>query len=211
MKTRRYLFRALRRTMYSSVVVWVLILAGMVFGIDRAGAPAQAQAADVIIVLGSGLRRNGEPGDALYRRSIWAAEAYAKGLAPVVICTGGQAENQRRSEASACAEVLVGRGVPADAIVLEDSSRSTQQNAIYTRDIMAVNGWRDAVLITDSFHMLRASWIFDSEGVPHHDYPVPREWVRDRFYWQHLAREVLALHWQAFIEIFDLPFTDFVL
>lgn len=193
------------------VGVWMLVALGLAVAIHLSGNTSQPRSADVIIVLGSGLRRDGSPGDALYRRSVWAAMAYEQGLASAVICTGGQAENQRRSEASACRELLLERGVPPDAIYLEDQSRSTQQNAIFSSQIMAANGWQDALLVTDAFHMLRAGWIFSGEGIQHHAYPVPRDWVRTRWYLQLTLREIAALHWQAMIEVFNLPFTDFSL
>lgn len=192
-----------------SLVAWIVVVFVLVALIYSTGEQNQAQSADVIIVLGSGLRRDGRPGDALFRRSVWGAQLYDGQIAPVVICTGGVGDGQRRSEASACAEVLRERGVPAESIYLEENSHSTEENAIYAHDIMQENGWHSAVIVTDSFHMLRAGWIFDSlDGdIDHYRSPVPREWVRTYYYVRHFTREIAALHWQAFKEIFNLPVT----
>lgn len=192
--------------------LWAGIIMILLFLIYQTGIPDDATPpADTIIVLGSGLRRNGRAGDALMRRSVWAAEQYHIGLAPYIICTGGIGERQTRSEAEACAEILRDRGVPAEAIFLEEHSRSTEENAIYAKQIMAEYGLTDAILITDSFHMLRASWIFNTQGISHQTRPVPHEWMRLRFYVQHTTREVIALHWQAFKQLFNLPVTNFKL
>lgn len=188
--------------------VWMIAIAGLAISIYAYGEDNEAQPADVIIVLGSGLRRNGRPGDALYRRSVWGAYLYGESMAPAVICTGGIGSGQRRSEASACAEVLNTHGVPHEAIHLDERSRSTEENAIYAREIMRANDWETAILVTDSFHMLRANWIFNREGITHYRSPVPREWVRDYYYVRHFAREIIALHWQAFKDIFRLPYTN---
>ncbi|PJF39112.1 MAG: hypothetical protein CUN55_15280 [Phototrophicales bacterium] len=189
------------------IAVWLAVIIGLMVAIFTTGERDQAQPADVIIVLGSGLRRDGRPGDALYRRSLWAARLYQLDLADAIICTGGIGQGHVRSEASACAEVLRNEGVPTEAIVLEEQSRSTEENALFASQIMQTHGWQTANLVTDSFHMLRASWIFDIYGIQHFRSPVPRQWVRTHFFIRHFSREILALHWQAFKEIFNLPHT----
>ena len=195
-----------------AILVWAAVIAVLASSIQRSGENGNAIESDVIIVLGSGLRRSGRPGDALTRRSIWGAGLYQQGLAERVICTGGIGEGHVRSEADACRELLLREGVPADAIFIEEQSHSTEENAIYAQEIMLENGWDSAVLVTDSFHMLRANWIFedyfDDNNISHTRSPVPREWVRDYFYWRHFNREIVALHWQAFKETFNLPFTS---
>ncbi|GAB4521581.1 MAG: YdcF family protein [Anaerolineae bacterium] len=191
-----------------SAIIWLMVVVALASAVQQAGRDDQAQPADVIVVLGSGLRRDGRPGDALYRRSVWGARLFNQGYADQIICTGGVGEGRTRSEADACREVLMQEGVPASAIALEEQSRSTEENAIYAGDIMQANAWETAVLVTDSFHMLRASWIFDTHDITHYPSPVPREWVRDYFYNRHFTRELLALHWQAVKEALNLPFTN---
>jgi uncharacterized SAM-binding protein YcdF (DUF218 family) len=191
-----------------AAAIWLAVIFCLSAAILIAGEGGEPEQADVIIVLGSGLRRNGQPGDALYRRSVWAAQLYAQGYAPQMICTGGTGEGQPRSEAEACREVLMDQGVPAAVITLEDRSGSTHENAIYSRQIMIASGWETAVLVTDSFHMLRADWVFDREGVRHTPSPVPREWVRAHFFRRHFLREILALHWEAAKDLFNLSVTD---
>jgi uncharacterized SAM-binding protein YcdF (DUF218 family) len=191
-----------------TLVAWLVVVAALAAAIHVYGDDDHTQPADVIIVLGSGLRRDGSPGDALYRRSVWASQLYHDGIAPAVICTGGTGDGQRRSEADACRDVLVTNGVPADVIYLEDNSHSTEQNALYAREIIHANGWQQAVLVTDSFHMFRANWIFEQYDIAHYRSPVPRDWVRGFWYTRHFTREILALHWHAFKSIFSLPVTS---
>lgn len=189
------------------LVLWTALIAYFVISIRRYEAIDQAQPADVVIVLGSGLRRNGRPGDALYRRSVWGANLYNDGLVEAIICTGGVGNVKIRSEADACREVLEAQGVPSTAIILEDQSHSTEENALFSRQIMQDRGFNEAILVTDSFHMFRASWIFNDIGITHYRSPVPRDWVRRYYYVRHFSREVLALHWQTVKSLFGLPFT----
>ncbi len=190
-----------------SIIVWCSVILFLSAQIWSYGGNNQAQDADVIVVLGSGLRRNGTAGDALLRRSRWGADLYHEGYALHIICTGGIGYRQTRSEASACRDVLLAEGVPDQAIFLEENSLSTEENAIYTKQLMEVEGWEQLILVTDSFHMLRAQWIFSGQGITHYRSPVPGDQVRKRFFVRHFIREIVALHWQATKEVFDLPFT----
>lgn len=209
---RLFTLKHLLRVAALALVIWLAVVAAMVAGIYTTGEESNAEPADAIIVLGSGLRRDGRPGDALRRRSIWAAQLYNEGMAPAVICTGGIGDGKTRSEADACREVLESRGVPRAAIYLEEQSRSTEENAIYAREIMREQAWASAVLVTDSFHMLRANWVFDlyfdEDGIHHTRSPVPREWMRTYFYVRHSTREIVALHWQAFKELLGIEVTN---
>ena len=165
----------------------------------------QAQNADVIVVLGSGLRRDNRPGPALARRAIHAAELYSQGLADTVICTGGYTAGRNRSEADGCREVLIENGVPETAILLEDQSRSTEENAMYAHEIMQEHGFENAILVSDGFHLLRAQWIFSQVGVP--VFPSPAASPSRMTLLISTAREVAALHWQAIKTILNLPYT----
>lgn len=186
--------------------LWLLFAAGLSAAIFTNSRIDHAELSDVIVVLGSGLRGDNSPGPALYRRTRKAAVLYQQGIAPNIICTGGYTEGHTRSEADACAELLIGYGVPEQAITLEERSRSTLENASYTREIMNANGWQTAVVVSDGYHLLRAGWIFQLAGIPAVTSPAD---TSPPFYslLTAIVREVLALHWQALIALFDLPIT----
>lgn len=198
--------RQLWRWFLRLMLLWLVLALLLGSAIILYGQADRAENADVIVVLGAGLSRNNRPGPALIRRTEQAAALYARGLAGTVICTGGYGYGRTRSEADACAELLLARGVPSSAIVLEDQSRSTEENALYTREIMDANGWITAVVVSDSYHLLRAAWIFNQAGIasttsPAASAPPP---------FQHLsaiAREVAAFHWLVVKGVLNLPVT----
>jgi uncharacterized SAM-binding protein YcdF (DUF218 family) len=202
---KRLLKRRIVRAVLVLLVVWMLVcvaLAGVVFAYSRADG---AQPADVIVVLGAGLSRDGRPGPAIVRRGEHAAELYTEGYAPRLICSGGYAINRMRSEADACREVLLANGVPEDAIIIEDRSRSTEENALYTQEIMQANDWDTALVVSDGYHLLRTHWIFAQQGMsiytsPAADPPLINHIIS-------IGREVVALHWLAFKTIFHIPAT----
>lgn len=183
-------------------VIGVLLLAIVILAYSRVD---RAEDADVIVVLGAGLRANGQPGLALIRRAEQAASLWQDGLAQNIICSGGYGINNPRSEANACAELLREDGVPASVITEEDRSRSTEENAIYTREVMDANGWETAIVVSDGYHLLRATWIFNMMGIPHTTSPAANPSVRSFLF--SFGREILAFHWQALKGVLNLPFT----
>jgi len=170
------------------------------------GETDHGQPADVIVVLGAGLRRDGTRGSALTRRATHAVILYEQGYADNIICSGGfPSQFIVRSEADACRELLVERGVPADAITLEEQSRSTEENAVYSKVIMEERGWQTAIVVSDPFHVFRADIIFSQFGITHTSSagvsPPLAQYVPA------VMREVVALHWQLIKTILNLPYT----
>lgn len=182
--------------------VAAIVLASMAVGlvlmalVHQAGTVDDAAPSDVIIVLGAALSRDGTPYRALTRRSEHAAWLWRNGQAPAVICTGGFGDDVRvrRSEADGCREVLLREGVPAESIVLEEESRNTRENLHIARRLMTARGWRTAILVSDSYHMYRASRFAREAGLDMRPSPVPRARIGSPlFYGMSVAREVLAL------------------
>jgi uncharacterized SAM-binding protein YcdF (DUF218 family) len=203
---RKY-FAPLARLLVKLAIGWLIVDVLIAIAIHVHGQQVQPQRADVIIVLGSGLNRDGSAGHTLTRRTMHAARLWKQRHAPAILCSGGRTPGVRQSEAAACREVLLDNGVADAAIRLEEESHSTEENAIHSRAVMRAQGWQSSLLVTDSFHMLRASWIFDGNGIPHSDAPVPASQVATGWYFNRIAREVIALQWQAVKELLHVSAT----
>ncbi len=191
--------RRLRRIVVGLGAAWLLTCAGLVALIHLAGtATLDASArADVILVLGAALSRDGTPYRALTRRSAHAAALWVAGHAPRIICTGGIGPHVQppRSEADGCREVLMREGVERTAIVLEETSRSTEENVRNARELMRRHGWTRAILVTDSYHILRARLLASRAGIDAVPSPVPVSAVDSPAFYVHaVVREVAALH-----------------
>jgi uncharacterized SAM-binding protein YcdF (DUF218 family) len=174
------------------------------------GQPDQAASADVIIVLGAGTRPDGKASAATWRRTQHAATLYKRGLAPYILCTGNPTPPSPISEAQACATVLQQAGIPLSAIVMEENSTSTEENAIEARKVMDKHSLKTALLVTDDFHMLRAEMLFHKYGFTVLRSPAqvttgPMDWwlvVYDSY------REVAAVSWYTFKTVLNLPYTS---
>ncbi|MCZ7540015.1 MAG: YdcF family protein [Anaerolineae bacterium] len=165
-RARRWLRRWAVRGIALGVAALVIVLGALAITIVRYGATDRARPADVIIVLGGG-----DEGTA--RRAGHGAALYHAGYAAHVLCTGGVSAGGAQIEAERCAQVMRAARVPAEAVTLERGSHSTAENARATAAIMDAQGWRDAVLVSDDFHLWRARWLFERQGV--RVYPSPAQ------------------------------------
>jgi uncharacterized SAM-binding protein YcdF (DUF218 family) len=197
--------RRLRRWLLIAFVFWLVMDLALIGAIVLYGDVDRAQSADVIVVLGAGLQGNNQPGPAMRRRTAQAAALWHEGLASQIICSGGYGYQRERSEADACAELLRAEGVPEEVIYYEDASRSTEENALYTDDLMQAQGWRTALLVSDSYHLLRATLLFNQVGIE--NYPSPAEDPPPGDHLRSLVREVLALHWLLLKNLLGLEAT----
>ena len=71
------------------------------------------------------------------------------------------------------AEAIVTLGVPPSALVLEERSHSTLENAQFTARLARERHIRDVLLVTSAVHMPRASLLFRDAGIDAIPVPVP--------------------------------------
>lgn len=118
---------------------------------------------DAIVVLGAALHPDGSPTPALARRVHHGIQLFRGGRAERLIMVGGYGRAVPPppvSEARAMRDLALAERIPPECIVMEEVSSRTLENAILTKRLMQVNGWRTALLVTDSFHMRRALYTF---------------------------------------------------
>lgn len=136
------------------VALLLTLYLGLFAALNCGGSRAQEERADFIIVPGARVQKDGQPGPSLHGRLEHAAELYKKGLASHIVCTGGRGDSGHL-EAEASRDFLVDRGVPAEAVVLEDMSHTTWENFAFAVDETGPRGWTTCLVVTDPFHMLR--------------------------------------------------------
>lgn len=129
---------------------------------------AASESADVIIVLGGGTtgRSRFKPEVDLGpsgSRLLHGFRLYKAGKAPLLLLSGGSLWT-RPTEAEQMRGVLSEWGVPDGAMILEDESRNTRENAVASLRLMQQRGLRRALLVTSAFHMPRALAIFQKEA-----------------------------------------------
>lgn len=135
-------------------VIPVLILAimGMVYWQARTD---EARRVDAIVVLGAA-QYNGRPSAVLSARLDHALGLYRNGYAPVIIVTGGRAPGDAYTEAGTSEQYLLDRGVPPDAILMEDEGRDTLQSMEGVAAVADGAGIQRVLIVSDGFHLFRA-------------------------------------------------------
>ena len=56
--------------------------------------------------------------------------------------------------------LAVSLGVPAEAIILEEKARNTEENVEFTKEILNREHWNNILLVSSPYHMKRASLVF---------------------------------------------------
>lgn len=98
---------------------------------------------------------------------IWqAAKLYHAGRAPLIVASGGSDPRVNvTSEAVAMKALLLDLGVPASAIVLEETSRNTRENARDVAQLLKARNVDRVLLVTSASHMARSRTHFESAGL----------------------------------------------
>jgi len=128
---------------------------------------------DVAILLGGALGQPlpprvtpdiGEPGD----RILHAWRLWREGKVANIIVSGGNLPWQPSvaPESELIASMLRELGVPPEAILLDEASRNTFENALQSRAIWNAEGFRTGYLVTSAAHMPRALAVFRRAGLP---------------------------------------------
>lgn len=107
----------------------------------------------VAILLGAAVWPGGVPSPALKRRAETAAALYRDGRVRAIVATGGIGKYPP-SEAEAARDLLIARGVPPCAVILEECSTTTLENLSNARDRLAPG--TPAIIVSDLWHLPRA-------------------------------------------------------
>jgi SanA protein len=120
-----------------------------------------APGARVAIVFGAGLHRDGSPTPVLQDRVTAAARLYFSGRVEKVLMSGDN-RYVDYNEPLAMYEYALELGIPKKDIVLDYAGRRTYDTCYRARDIFGV---KDAILVTQAFHLPRALFICNQLGV----------------------------------------------
>jgi uncharacterized SAM-binding protein YcdF (DUF218 family) len=155
--------RWLRRTVVgviAVVAIGLLYYVMTLFQVWRTGESDQARPVDAIVVLGAA-QYDGTPSPLLASRLDHALTLYRRGLAPIVVVTGGKQPRDRFTEADSEARYLVDHGVPETAILREETGRTSWDSLGGVADILQPRGLHRVLLVSDPFHSMRIRGMAD--------------------------------------------------
>jgi len=141
---------------------------------------AGGRAPDGIIVLGGAIdpersqARGSLEMDASAERIVTMLQLARRFPAARIVFSGGSANliEEAVPEAPIAGDLLEDFGTPRDRIVLESESRTTAENAEFTRKLVSPKPGERWLLVTSAFHMPRSIGAFRKAGFDVEAYPV---------------------------------------
>jgi uncharacterized SAM-binding protein YcdF (DUF218 family) len=99
-------------------------------------------------------------GDGL-NRCAKTIELYKSGLAKTIVFSGGTVDHSYGSfPFSEIMPVLLRGGIPAEAVIYEDKSTNTKEEAVEVVAIAHARGWKSLILVGSHYHQYRAYLTF---------------------------------------------------
>lgn len=146
------------------VGVFLLFLGITGMRIVRAAGEVPSHPADAIVIFGAA-EYAGRPSPVYRARLDRGLELFEKGMAPVVITTGGAAQDPDFSEGGVGRDYLLRRGVPEQVLIAETQGSDTAHSAERVANIMHVNGMHSCIAVSDAYHLFRIRALLQHEGI----------------------------------------------
>lgn len=113
------------------------------------------------IVLGAGVKKNGQPGSFLKQRLDDSVNLYNKGIIKKVLVSGDNGEKSY-DEISAMNEYLVNAGIPQNKIFGDYAGFDTYSTMSRASKVFGI---KDAVIVTQKFHLNRSVYLAQQKGI----------------------------------------------
>lgn len=146
------------------LVVAALLLATTAVQVVHTASLQELHPADAIVIFGAA-EYSGRPSPVLRARLDHALELFHRGLAPVVITTGGAAADPTFSEGGVGRDYLMHHGIPERSLIAETQGRDTSESALRVGVIMRANGLHSCVAVSDAYHVFRIRKLLEREGI----------------------------------------------
>lgn len=116
---------------------------------------------DCILVLGCGVRADGQPSHMLQDRLDTAIQAYQSGLAPKLLMSGDHGSNDY-DEVNAMKDYAIARGIPSEDIFMDHAGFSTYESMYRAK---AIFGCQKLIIVTQQYHLYRAIYNAQAMGM----------------------------------------------
>lgn len=122
---------------------------------------ARLDGIDCIVVLGFGVRPDGQPSDMLADRITQGVALYEKGASPKLLMSGDHSRSDY-DEVNTMRNVAVEAGVPADDVFMDHAGFSTYESMYRARDVF---GAKRIVIVSQRYHLYRALYVAERLGL----------------------------------------------
>jgi uncharacterized SAM-binding protein YcdF (DUF218 family) len=170
------------RLLILAVVATGLSLTVTAVQVVRTASLQEVHPADAIVVFGAA-EYSGHPSPVLRARLDHALDLFHRGVAPVVITTGGAGDDPSFSEGGVGRDYLMRHGVPERSLIAETQGHDTSESAARVGVIMRANGLHTCVAVSDAYHVFRIRKLLEHEDLTA-VYVAPRPDSRPHSWWQ---------------------------
>ncbi len=117
--------------------------------------------ADCIIILGCGVKFNGQPSMMLADRLERGIDLYKQGVAPKIIMSGdhGQIEYD---EVNTMKQFAIDKNIPSEDIFMDHAGFSTYESMYRAKEIFKA---KSVVIVSQEYHLYRAIYIAEKLGI----------------------------------------------
>ena len=141
---------------------------------------------DYILILGAGVKDNGQPSDMLTDRLKSGIALYEAGLAPKIIMSGDHGR-EGYDEVNTMKQFAIEHGVPSSDVFMDHAGFSTYESMYRAK---AVFGVGRMIVVSQAYHLPRALYIADKLGIEAVGVDADIRTYRGQAYRD--AREILA-------------------
>ena len=161
----------------------------------------EARPADVILILGAA-EYNGRPSPVLKARLDHGLELFKRGLAPLILTTGGAGGDPMFTEGGVGRAYLTKQGVPAEAIIVEMEGETTMHSTAASAEIMRRMGLKSCIVVSDGYHIFRAKRMLEARGLQAYGSPraIPAK-ASWKDWWLYARQTVGYMLWTVGITI----------
>lgn len=145
--------RLIKKLVWVTAIVIILVVSLPLFVGWYLSPQDVLEKADAIVVVSGGDNN---------QRIEKAVQLYKESWAPFILFSGAAAEGDV-SNALAMKRIAVSKGVPASRILMEEKSRTTEENAELSAVIIKEEGYKSIILVTSPYHQRRTFQLFEEQ------------------------------------------------
>jgi len=174
----------------------ILILSFLVHSIyiSNDGLNDKKQNADVAIVLGNKVNKNGTLSERLKQRLNQSIEIYNQKRVKEIIVSGGLGK-EGFWEGNKMKEYLIANKIPAEKIIVDNYGNDTEKTVKNSIRIMDSLNFKSAITVSQYFHQTRTKKLFKKNGFKNIESSSPKYFELRDFY--SIFREFVAYYKEA--------------
>jgi uncharacterized SAM-binding protein YcdF (DUF218 family) len=164
--------KKIRKIIISIITLALLFWLMSMYEVYRYPFSVKVEKVDAVIVLGAAAWGK-NPSPVFRERINHAITLYKQGQCTYIIFTGGKGFPEEPGESVIARDYAIKKGVSKDRIFIENKSKNTFENLFFAREIALKYDLKSFAIVSDPYHLKRASLIAERLGMKIIPAPTP--------------------------------------